>query len=177
MRWLGGIIDSMDIKLRDSGGQGSLMCCSPLGCKELDMTYGITTRVECSLCPHDSDLIKVQNVSQTAFCIALNERSGMLRYAPEKCHRRSSGGWLNFRGPTPCSLVQAGTDMEPLDTNHCCNPRFFPYMGGPGLDAGPGYKTSPHPSYLADSLCLLAHPPPGVLPESNRPIKAFINGP
>ena len=53
----------------------------------------------------------------------------------------------------------------------------LPYMGRPGLDASPGYKTSPHPSYLADSLCLLAHPSPGVLPESDRPIKAFINGP
>ena len=113
MRWLGGIIDSMDIKLGDSGGQGSLMCCSPLGCKELDMTYGITTRVECSLCPHDSDLMKVQNVSQTAFWIALNERSGMLRYAPEKCHRRSSGGWLNFRRPTPCSLVPTWNPWTP----------------------------------------------------------------
>ena len=88
----------------------------------------------------------------------------------------SSRGWLNFRGLTPCSLVQAGTDTEPLDTTRRCSLRFLPYMGRPGLDAGPGYKTSPHPSYLADSLCFLAHPPPGVLPESNHPIKAFING-
>ena len=80
----------------------------------------------------------------------------------------------NLPGTDP---LKPGTDMEPLDTNRCCSPRFFPYLGGPGLDASPGYKTSPHPSYLADSLCLLAHPPPGVLPESDRPIKAFINGP
>ena len=42
MRWLDGITDSMDMglsKLQEvSEGQGSLMCCSPWGCKELDMT-------------------------------------------------------------------------------------------------------------------------------------------
>ena len=41
MRWLDGMIDSMDMslsKLRDSEGQGSLACCSPWGCKESDMT-------------------------------------------------------------------------------------------------------------------------------------------
>ena len=47
---------------RDSGGQGSLTCCSPWGREESDMTYGLNkTRVECSLCPHDSDLMKIQN--------------------------------------------------------------------------------------------------------------------
>ena len=41
MRWLDGIINSMDMslsKLRDSEGQGSLVCCSPWGRKELNMT-------------------------------------------------------------------------------------------------------------------------------------------
>ena len=41
MRWLDGITDSMDMslsKLGDSEGQGSLVCCSPWGCKESDMT-------------------------------------------------------------------------------------------------------------------------------------------
>ena len=41
MRWLDGITDFMDVslsKLGDSEGQGSLACCSPWGCKELDMT-------------------------------------------------------------------------------------------------------------------------------------------
>ena len=96
---------------------------------------------------------------------------------PGKTPQTSSGAWLNFRGPTPCSLVQAGTDPEPLGTTRRCSPRFLPYMGRPGLDPGPGYNTSPHPSYLTDSLCLLTHSPPGVLPESKRPIKAFSNGP
>ena len=42
MRWLDGITDSMDVSLgtlREFGdGQGSLVCCSPRGLKELDMT-------------------------------------------------------------------------------------------------------------------------------------------
>ena len=36
MRWLDGIIDSMDMnlhKLRDDIGQGNLMCCCPRGCR------------------------------------------------------------------------------------------------------------------------------------------------
>ena len=41
MRQLDGITDSMDMSLStlgDSEGQGSLVCCSPWGRKELDMT-------------------------------------------------------------------------------------------------------------------------------------------
>ena len=42
MRWLDGITDSMDVslsKLREMvKGQGSLVCCSLWGVKELDMT-------------------------------------------------------------------------------------------------------------------------------------------
>ena len=40
-RWLDGITDSMDEfeqGLGDVEGQGSLVCCNPWSCKELDMT-------------------------------------------------------------------------------------------------------------------------------------------
>ena len=37
---------------RDSEGQGSLVCCSPLGCKELDMTEQLKVKVKVTqLCP------------------------------------------------------------------------------------------------------------------------------
>ena len=42
MRWLDAIIDSMDrrslSKFQETEGEGSLVCCSPWGCKELDTT-------------------------------------------------------------------------------------------------------------------------------------------
>ena len=54
MRWLDSITDSMDLKLStlreiDSGNR-SLVCCSPWGCKELDMTERLTsTKFPCHL--------------------------------------------------------------------------------------------------------------------------------
>ena len=58
MRWLDGIIDSVDIFEQTPGdgeGPGSLVCCSPWGCKESDMTeilnnnscYKITCHPKC----------------------------------------------------------------------------------------------------------------------------------
>ena len=48
MRWLDGITDSMDMNLsklpEDGEGQGSLACCSPWGCKELDMTERLNNK-------------------------------------------------------------------------------------------------------------------------------------
>ena len=39
MRWLDGITDSKDrVNSRSGDGLGGLVCCSPRGCKESDMT-------------------------------------------------------------------------------------------------------------------------------------------
>ena len=89
---------------------------------------------------------------------------GHVGTCPGREPQTSPGG-----GPTTKPSNQEA-DTEPLDT---AETRTFFLIWEPG----PSYKTFPHPSYLADSLCLLAHPPPGVLPESDRPIKAFTNGP
>ena len=47
MRWLDGITDSRDVSSEqapgDGEGQGSLACCSPEGCKELDTTEQFTS--------------------------------------------------------------------------------------------------------------------------------------
>ena len=43
MRWLDGIIDSMDMNL--SKHQGSLVCCSSQGRKELDMTQQLSSNI------------------------------------------------------------------------------------------------------------------------------------
>ena len=53
MRWLDGIIDSMDEFEQtpgDSEGQGSLGCCSPWGCKELDMTEQLNKNNQVHYC-------------------------------------------------------------------------------------------------------------------------------
>ena len=43
MRWLDSITDSREMNLSpgDSGGQRSLMGCSPWGCQDSDVTYGL----------------------------------------------------------------------------------------------------------------------------------------
>ena len=38
MRWLNGITDAKDMTSGNGEGQGGLACCSPWGCKELDMS-------------------------------------------------------------------------------------------------------------------------------------------
>ena len=49
MRWLDGTTNSMDMSLsklrEDSEGQGSLVCCSPWGLKESDMTEQLNNRI------------------------------------------------------------------------------------------------------------------------------------
>ena len=46
MRWLDGITDSIDIEFEQAQGvgdeQGSLVCWSPWGCRELDTTEQLT---------------------------------------------------------------------------------------------------------------------------------------
>ena len=48
MRWLDSIqLNGPEYEQTpgDSGGQGSLVCCSPWGCKELDMAYQLTNNI------------------------------------------------------------------------------------------------------------------------------------
>ena len=47
IRWLDGITDSMDMSLSKLGnGEGSLVCCSPWGRKESDMTEQLNNNCE-----------------------------------------------------------------------------------------------------------------------------------
>ena len=54
MRWVDGIIDSMDNEfeqtLGDSEGQGSLVCCSSRGCKDLEMTEQLNDKTYIEKC-------------------------------------------------------------------------------------------------------------------------------
>ena len=68
-------------------------------------------------------------------------------------------------GPTTKPSNQEA-DTEPLDT---AETRAFFLIWEPGHS----YKTFPHPSYLADSLCLLAHPPPGSCARERPPNKGL----
>ena len=58
MRWLDSITDSMDMSLsklqKTAEGQGSLVCCSLWGHKELDMTYQLNNNKNTS---HDIYLL------------------------------------------------------------------------------------------------------------------------
>ena len=54
MRWLDGITNSKDLslsKLEDSEEQGSLVCCSLWGCKELDSAE----RLNSNRCPREDN--------------------------------------------------------------------------------------------------------------------------
>ena len=53
MRWLDGITNSVDMKLgqslRNTEGQGGLVCCCPWGCKESDTIWGLNNNNRPSL--------------------------------------------------------------------------------------------------------------------------------
>ena len=123
------------------------------------------------------------NYDQLIYYWKVRARSDMSGHVPAESHRQApeAGRQAPEAGRQPSRpirsrhgalAVQSGADTEPLDTNHRWARVFFLIW-----EAGHSYKTCPHPSYLADSLYLLAHLPPGVLPESDRPIKAFTNCP
>ena len=62
MRWWDGTTDLMDMSLSNSkvgDGRGSLACCSPWGCKELDMTEQLNLtelNVHCSIIYNCQDM-------------------------------------------------------------------------------------------------------------------------
>ena len=49
--WLSG--HELEQTLRDSGGQGGMVCCSPCGCKESDTTEATQQQQQLKLCPSD----------------------------------------------------------------------------------------------------------------------------
>ena len=59
MRWLDGITDSIDVEFEqapgDSEGQGSLVCCNPLGHKESNTTQRLNS---------DSNILKMKTQTQ-----------------------------------------------------------------------------------------------------------------
>ena len=65
MRWLDGINDSVDMEfgqaLGDGKVQGSLACCSPWGCKELDMTEQLNNSSKAQCLAHSEHAANINS--------------------------------------------------------------------------------------------------------------------
>ena len=71
MRWLDGIIDSMDMEfeqaLGDSEGQGSLACCSPWGCR---VQHSLVTEQQ------DQNIASIKKPQDLNGCINIHKENG-----------------------------------------------------------------------------------------------------
>ena len=93
MKWLDGIIDSMDMslsKLRGIKGQGSLVCRSPWGRRELDRTEGLNRNfphLDVCFLSHVSFQLLFLQISNFSGAFTLPFPSGFLSYYTWHCTR------------------------------------------------------------------------------------------
>ena len=92
MRWLDGITDSVDrslSKLQDDG-QGSLVCCSPWGHKELDMTERLNNKIHIK---SDYQISEGRAVSESPLHL-----QHQIRSTHSKNHHCCRKGWYRLSG-------------------------------------------------------------------------------
>ena len=87
----------------DGEGLGSLVCCSPCGCKELDTTKQLNKRLQCN--PARVQVFLITQCDHLWLLPVSDHLTGLLRYTwPHLCPRPLA----------PCSAAAAVAEPEPL---------------------------------------------------------------